>query len=48
MVGKPLVPWTRWPQSSRELLAVEMELGERAAWHLIVTPFVGYHGSFRP
>jgi hypothetical protein len=37
---RPLVPWTRWPRGSRDELALEVELGARAAWCLIMEPWL--------
>lgn len=42
-------PWPRrWLPSSRAVLELELELGERAADALIFTPFEGFHGAEGP
>lgn len=42
---KPLVPWCRWPASSRAVEDWRGELGERAATALIVAPLAGWYGG---
>jgi len=44
-VTKPLMPWCRWPDSSRAVEDWRGELGDRAATALIVAPFAGWYGG---
>lgn len=45
MTGGPLVPWCRWPASSRAVEDLRSELGERAALAIITAPFAGWYGG---